>query len=72
MKKLLFIPLFFLSFTFSQDVILTFDFPEEVPSGSDGNWFSINIIINAPNVVTDMAFIVIINPIDGINVDTES
>jgi hypothetical protein len=72
MKRLLFIPLFFLSFTFSQDVILTFDCPEEVPSGSDGNWFSINIIINAPNVVTDMAFIVIINPIDGINVDTES
>jgi len=72
MKRLLFIPLFFLSFTFSQDVILTFDCPEEVPSGSDGNWFSINIIINAPNVVTAMGFIVIINPIDGINVDTES
>ena len=72
MKRLLFIPLFFLSFTFSQDVILTFDCPEEVPSGSDGNWFSFHINIQESNIVTDMNFDIIINSNEYIDIDIYS
>ena len=72
MKRLLFIPLFFLSFTFSQDVILTFDCPEEVPSGSNGNWFSFHINIQESNIVTDMNFDIIINSNEYIDIDIYS
>ncbi|SVD38781.1 uncharacterized protein METZ01_LOCUS391635, partial [marine metagenome] len=72
MKRLLFIPLFLSSFTLSQDVILTFDCPEEVPSGSDGNWFSFHINIQEPNIVTDMNFDIIINSNEYIDIDIYS
>ena len=72
MKRLLFIPLFLSSFTLSQDVILTFDCPEEVPSGSDGNLFSFHINIQESNIVTDMNFDIIINSNEYIDIDIYS
>tara|TARA_B110001454_G_scaffold192187_1_gene192323 strand:- start:292 stop:1224 length:933 start_codon:yes stop_codon:yes gene_type:complete len=71
-KTVLLIALFLSSFTLSQDVILTFDCPEEVPSGSDGNWFSFHINILEPNIVTDMNFDIIINPNEYIDIDINS